>query len=357
MPTGPFGYAVFGASPFALLLAGLLRVHGKSVCLVGDPWSAYRLPRGFDFSVMPATRPETWALLKRGAAETTRFLRSIGKNLYERVDPLFVAETEASADYLGHMRWVASALGFEAERMADRAIAAEGTICVVRDAAMLVGGRIEPMLESWLDQLEVKRVPARATALSFPRHAPAAITYGELALEAESIILADDEAILMRLGGTERNALLTVTPRISLVTEPAKPLRAPLIHYLDRDVTLHQQQTQGAVSAIAGGEADTALPRIAPSLSAQGRIRRAGQTLIHTVGTTDGAPLIGRMGKGKATVIAGLGPSAAFLAPIVARVLAKAASDDEARYFELRDASKPARRQLVAEAAPAGMTP
>jgi hypothetical protein len=353
MPSGPFGYAVFGASPLALLLAGLLRVYGKSVCLVGDPWSAYRLPRGFDLSVMPATRPETWALLKRGTAETTRLLRSVGKNLYERVDPLFVAETEASADYLGHMRWVASGLGFEAERGADRAMAAEGTICLIRDAAMLAAGSIEPMLEEWLDRLEVKRLPARATALSFPRHAPAAITYGELALEAETIVFADDEAILMRLDGAESHPLLTATPRTSLVTEPAKPLSAPLIHYLDRDVTLHQQQTRGAISAIAGGEADAALPRIAASLRAQGRLRPAGQTLIRTVGTADGAPLIGRMGRGKATVIAGLGPSAAFLAPIVARVLAKTASEDEARYFELRDASKPARRQLVAEAAPA----
>jgi hypothetical protein len=350
MPVGPLGYAVFGASPFALLLAGLLRVHGKSVCLVGDPWSAYRLPRGFDVSVMPATRPETWALLKRGAAETTRLLRSVGKNLYERVDPLYVAETEASADYLGHMRWVASGLSFEAERTADRAIAAEGAIYVIRDAAMLTGGRIEPVLEDWLDRLEVKRLPARATTLSFPRQAPAAITFGEMALEAETVVLADDEAILMRLGGTERHALLSAAPRVSLVTEPARPLSAPLIHYFDRDVILHQE-TQGAISAIASGEADAALPRIAASLSAAGRLRRAGQTLIHTVGTTDGAPLIGRMGRGKATVIAGLGPSAAFLAPIVARVLANSASDDEARYFELRSTSKPAGRRLVVEAA------
>jgi hypothetical protein len=89
MAAGTYDFAILGASPFALLLAGLLRsAHGKSVVVVADPWSDYRLARGFELSVMPATRPETWALLKRGATETTRLLGTVGKNLYERVDPL-----------------------------------------------------------------------------------------------------------------------------------------------------------------------------------------------------------------------------------------------------------------------------
>src|SRR5262245_40512173 len=149
MTLGTFDYAVFGASPFALLLAGQLKsAHGKRVALVADTWSPYRLPRGFDLSVMPATRPETWAQLKAGAAETLKLLGTIGKGLYERVDPLFVAERGATADYLGHMRWIALGLGFAAERASDRAVSADGTICRVRDAAMLVGGRIEPALEA-----------------------------------------------------------------------------------------------------------------------------------------------------------------------------------------------------------------
>src|SRR5688572_24554906 len=334
MVAGTYDFAILGASPFALLLAGLLRsAHGKSVVLVADPWSAYRLARGFDLSVMPATRPETWALLKRGARETTKLLGAVGKNLYERVDPLFVAETEASADYLGHMRWMACGLGFAAERVIDQAITVDGTICRIRDAVMLKGGSVEPALEGWLGKLGVRHLPAREMTLAFPRGAHPAIGSAGETLEAETVVLADDDAILTHLVPPDRHRLLTVTPRTSLITEPAKPLSAALIHYLDRDVIQHQHQTRGPISVIAGGEADVALPRIAAGLRAQGQLRRSGQALIRTVGTADGAPLIGPMGKGKPTVIAGLGPSAAFFAPTVARVLANAASEDEKRYF------------------------
>jgi hypothetical protein len=356
MAAGTFDFAILGASPFALLLAGLLRsAHGKSVVVVADPWSAYRLARGFDLSVMPATRPETWALLKRGATETTRFLGAVGKNLYERVDPLFVADTEASADRLGHMRWMAFGLGFAAERAIDRGIAVDGTICRIRDAVMLIGGSIEPALEGWLGKLGVRHLPARETTLSFPRGVHPVISSAGETLGAETAVLADDDAILTHLAPADRLGLLTVTPRTSLITEPAKPLGAALIHYLDRDVILHQHQTRGPISAIAGGEADVALPRIAAGLRAQGQLRRSGQALIRTVGTADGAPLIGPMGKGKPTVIAGLGPSAAFFAPTVARVLANAAGEDEKRYFELRETSRATNRQSIAEGAPTEM--
>jgi hypothetical protein len=358
MTLGAFDYAVFGASPFALLLAGQLKsAHGKRVALVADGWSPYRLPRGFDLSVIPATRPETWAQLKAGAAETLKLLGGIGKGLYERVDPLFVAETGASADYLGHMRWVALGLGFAAERASDRAITAEGTICRVRDAATLVGGRIEPALEAWLDRLEVPRLSTAGITLNFPRTGAALLSRGEDALEAETVILADDEAILGRLAEADRHRLLTVTPRTSLLTEPAKALTATLVHYLDRDVALLQRGGKGPVAAIASGDADLALPRVASTLTALGPLRRSGQTVFRSVGTADRAPLIGRMGKGKAIVVAGLGDSAAFQAPAVARLLTGSASESEKQYFEPRETQKAANRQSVAEAAVPEMVP
>ncbi len=332
MPESRTDVAVFGASPFALLLAGLLRsTHGKRVCLVGDPWSAYRLPRGFDISVTPATRPETWVLLQRGAAETTKLLRTIGRGLYERVDPLFVADTEAGADYLGHMRWVAEGLGLAVEPVADRTLTRGGGIYRVRDAALLVGGSIEPALEAWLDGLGVRRLRAREASLSFARAGQAIIAHGEQQIESETIILADDEAILAHLPEPDRRPVLRAVPQTSVVTEPAKRLAAPLIHFLDRDLALSQYGGRGPVSAIAAGEADAALPRIAASLSRQGRLRRSGQTLLQAVVTGDGAPLIGHLGTSRAVVIAGLGASAAFLAPILARVVAEAAAKDEHR--------------------------
>jgi hypothetical protein len=352
MASAVFDFAICGSTPFAQLLAGLLAsLHGKSVCLVADGWSPYRLPRGLDLSVMPATRPETWTLLKRGASESLKLLGTVGKNLYERVDPLFVAETRASADYLSHLRWMAVAHGFAAERAVDRTLTGDGAICRIRDAAMLIPGRIEPALDAWLEKLGVRRFDAGATVLSFPRTGRPTLEIGSGAFEAETAILADDAAILGRLGETERHRLFAITARTSLVTESAKPLSAAFVSYLDREVLLLQRATKGAVTALADGAADTALVRIGASLPGQGQLRRAGQTVFRTIATTDGAPLIGRLGKGKATVIAGLGMSAAFLAPIVARTVASVPTADERSYFDARDVSKAANRQSVAETA------
>lgn len=351
MADGGFDYAVCGATPFAGLLAGLLAlVHGKRVCLIGETWSPYRLPRGFDVSVMPATRPETWALLKREGAETMRLLGTIGRGLYERVDPLFVAETRANADRLGHMRWMASGFGFAAERAVDRTLTTTGTICRIRDAAMLVTGKVEPAIEAWLAKAEVRRVRPADAMFTFRRDGASLVVRGNAA-EIGTVVLADDEAILDRLAPADRHRLIAVRAATSVLSEPAKPLSAALIHYLDRDVALHQRATKGPITALAAGEPDTALARIGASLGPIGPLKRAGQAQFRRVETLDGAPLIGRAGRGKAMTVAGLGDSAAFIAPVVARVLAGAASAEEQRYFEARDISKAANRQAVAEMA------
>jgi hypothetical protein len=346
---GAFDFAVCGASPFAGLLAGLLATaHGKRVCIVGEPWSPYRLQRNFDLSVMPATRPETWALLKRGGAETLKLVGGLGRGLFERVDPLFVAESGDAADYLGHMRWVALGLGFAAERATERAITTDGAICRIRDAAMLVPGRAEPAIDAWLAKAEVRRIGGE-TAISLRRDGTYALAFGDHLAEAAAVVLADDEAILRRLPVSERHRLLSIDAATSLLTEPAKPLAAPFIHYLDRAVAVHQRAGKGPIAAIAAGESDDALPRIGASLGAQGPLRRTGQTVFQAVTTLDGAPLVTRMGKAKLSVVAGLGASAAFFAPVVARVLAGSAADDERDYFAARDGTRPAARPSVAE--------
>ena len=72
-----------------VLLAGLLATaHSKRVCLVGDSGSAFRLPRSADLSVMPVTRPETWALLKETTPEVVRLVgRLRGRSGMQRIDP------------------------------------------------------------------------------------------------------------------------------------------------------------------------------------------------------------------------------------------------------------------------------
>ena len=343
-------FAVCGSTPFACLVAGLLgTVHGRRVCLVGDDWSPYQLIRGFDVSVMPATRPETWMMLKRGSAETLKLLGGIGKGLYERVDPLFVGETRASADALGHMRWVALGLGIAAERVVDRAIIENGSICRIRDAAMLVHGKAEPALFAWLDKEAVPRLPAAETGIALRRDGGATLTAGKQILDAAHIVLADDSAILARLPANDRHAAIRVSDFSSVLTEPAAPLAAAMIHYLDRQVDLCQRATKGPISILGGGPTENVLARIGASLAAQGRLKRAGQAVFRSISTADGAPIVGRTRTFKATVIAGLGASAAFLAPAIARFLAGAASEDEQIYMGARQPSKAAIRHAVAE--------
>jgi hypothetical protein len=134
------------------------------------------------------------------------------------------------------------------------------------------------------------------------------------------------------------------------VTEAAvRPLPAPLCRYLDRELVLSQRAAKGPVSALGEGDPDTALARIAACSAAAGPLRRTGQAVYRIVQTLDGAPLIGRTGRHKVTILAGFGDAAAFVAPAVARVLAGSASDDDRAYFEARDVSRAAHRQVVAE--------
>ena len=67
-----FDFAIFGSSPTALLLGGLLATtHKKSVCVIGEAWSPWPLPRRFDAGFVVATRPQAWAFLRAGSHETT----------------------------------------------------------------------------------------------------------------------------------------------------------------------------------------------------------------------------------------------------------------------------------------------
>lgn len=355
MAEGSYDLAICGSTPFAGLLAGLLAsVHGKRVCLVGDSWSPYRLARSLEISVMPSARPETWAVLRRGGAETLKLIGSIGRGLYERVDPLFIAETPTTAEYLSHMRWLALGFGFAAERAVDRAVTEDGAICRIRDAAMLVGGKAEPAIEAWLSGIGVTRIAGPDTSIAPRREGGFSLRYAGPPIDVPFVVLADDEAIVSRLPAADRHRLLTVSPSIGLTTDASpRPLAAAYMSWLDRDVIVHQRGGKGPVTAVAAGEADTALPRIGASLAGVAPIGRAAEARFLRVGTVDGAPLIGRMGKQRLTAIAGLGDSAAFLAPIVARYLAGTAADDEVRYFEARDVSKAASRAGVADTAAA----
>jgi hypothetical protein len=345
-----FDFAVFGSTPLAGLVAGLLAAeHNKRVCLVGESWSPFRLPRSYDVSVAPATRPETWALLNVLSVETMKLLATLGTGLTERLDPLTMAETTASINALLHMRHMAAGYGYAAERVADASLANTGLVLRLRDVAMLVDSRAGPAIGAWLDRLGVRRLAPEATGVVLRRDGTARLSAGAAILDAAQTVLADDSAILSHLDPDERDRALHQR-RVSVVlSEPAKPLASPLMSFLDRDVVLLQHGKGGGILALAGGPVDDAMARIGACIGSSRPLKRVGQASFRTLVTTDGAPLVGPAKGLRAIVVAGFGATGAFFAPALARHLAGAASETEKAYLAAREPSRGNARQSVAD--------
>lgn len=350
MADGAMDFAVFGSTPLAGLVAGLLAAeHGKRVCVVGARWSAFRLPRRYDLSIAPATRPETWALLHTLTGETTKLLATIGRGLTERIDPLAVAETGASIGAISHMRHIAAGYGYTIERLADKALTETGLVLRLRDVVMLSDSKAGPAIAAWLERLGVPRLDPDSTRVTLRRDGGTRLVTRETRLEAGRAVLADDEAIIDYLDPEARDRVLEQRWVTAVLTEPAKPLKAPLISFFDRDVVLMQRHKGGGILAFAGGTEEEAMPRIGACIGELGPLKRAGQASFKSLVTTDGAPLVGPAKGQRPVVIAGLGNVAAFFAPAVARHLVGAGSDAEKAWFAAREPSRGNARQLVAD--------
>lgn len=348
MADGSYDYLVLGSTPLAGLLAGLLATeHKRRVCLVGEPFSPFRLQRSIDVSIAPVTRPETLILLKRAAAETTRLVNSWGKGLVSRADPLFVAETPDSVAALGHFRHLALELGYAVEPMADRSIA-EGLMLRVRDVQLLGHGRLEPALESWLAKHEVRHLDRADTDLTLRKDGTARIVNNGHSVEAAQVILAGDDAVLEHLPEDAWDRSLAAVPGAAMLLDSAKPLPAPYMSFLDRGVVL-VQDGKVSVSALLAGDPATARARLGSAVSRGDALRLAGETVIGTLRTGDGAPYIGPARGHKAMVIAALGPTGAFLAPALARYIAGTAPPDEVEWFAARGPTRGNQRLLAAE--------
>lgn len=348
MADGSYDYLVVGSTPLAGLLGGLLAVaHQRRVCLVGEPFSPFRLQRCIDISIAPVTRPETLILLKRVAAETSKLIAGWGKGLVSRIDPLFIAETPDSIAALGHFRHLAIALGYTVEPVADRGIS-DGLMLRVRDSQMLGHGRLEPALEAWLAKHDVRHLDHAETTLTLRKDGTARIGHDGHSAEAAHVILAGDDAVLAHLPEEARDRSLETVPGAAILLEAGKPLPAPYVSFLDRGVILGQDG-KVSVSALLSGDPTSARARLGSATAKAGPLRLAGETVINTLRATDGAPFIGLARGLKTTVIAGLGPSAAFLAPAIARHIAGVSPPDEAEWFAARGPSRGNLRLQAAE--------
>ena len=348
MQNDAYDHLVIGSTPLAGLVAGLLaRDHGKRVCLVREPYSPFGLEQHFDLSVDLVTRPETLALLKRLSAETLKLIGSIGKHLVDRIDPLFIAESRAGMDALGHFLHLAQALDYPAERVADRNIA-EGGIIRVRGQSVIAHHRFSPALEAWLDRSEVRRLDPADTGVTLHRDGTATIESERREVGAQQVLLADDRAVLTHLALDTWDRSVVRSDATALLLQPAKPLPHPLKIWLDRGVTL-RQEPRGSLSAIAVGDRATAEARIAASAMRALPLRRAGIARFETLSTADGAPLLAPARGMRLTHLAGFGLAGAFYAPAIARQLAGKTSADEAAWFAARGATRGNLRLNAAE--------
>ncbi|MBK8085964.1 MAG: hypothetical protein IPK28_20205 [Devosia sp.] len=349
MSSATCDHLVIGSTPLAALLAALLATeHGRRVAIVTDPYSPFAMRRSFDLSMAPLTRPETLMLLRRCGEETLALLARAGKSLVDKVDPQFVAETPASQAALGHFRQLARLLEIAAEPVADRTVAQGAAICRVRGVSVIAPERFGPALDAFLDRHGVRRCDRLSTTVALRKDGSCEFDAGGQVVEAAATVLADDASIVALLTPETRDRVLLPAPALAILAQPARPMTLPPTVFLDRGVTVGREPS-GSIAAIVEGDPATASERLAASVQRALPLRRAGEAQLHRLATLDGAPFVGPGRGHKATIIAGLGMTGAFLAPAIARMLVGGSPPDEAAWFARRGPGRGNQRLDAAE--------
>ena len=343
-------FVIVGSTPVARLIAGLLAsAHGKSVVFAGESQSGYRLPRGVDLSVAPITRPQTWALLKSSLPETLKLISRIaGRRAWSRVDPILFSETAAGREALAHVRHLALAFGHAAEHVPPTAIGPGRDGLLLRDAVLLHRPTLEIALDAWLDQQGVRRL-GEDGALTVRHDGSAEIVAGMERLEIAQTVLADDTAIIGHVPPARWPALLVRRTASTILTEPTRQIAAPVMHRIDTGLTLVQQQAGRGIAAMGPGAIDPFAAALGVLLDKEHQFRQAGQSSYDTLVAADAAPAVGRLGGTGPDVVAGLGPSGAFLAPSIARWLCGKGTTAENTWLAARLVDRKAELSTVSE--------
>lgn len=351
MSEAEFDFAVFGATPLAHLLAGLLATaHGRKVMLVGEGQAGYRLIRGIDLSVAPMTRPESWAMLGHSVPEAARLISRIaGRSGLSRVDPIFFAEGRQDSEALSHMRHMALGFGIAAEPAAPSLLGEGRAGLVLRDAMRINRPALEHGLDRWLQQGSVLRLVPQSVSIGLD--GPARVVADGVTYLARQAILADDEALMTWLPLKQWPTLLRRTGFASILTTPTRPLAASVMLELNSGVFL-TQQAEGGIAGFGPGDLAHFSAHLQALLGRDRQVEQAGQTSFHGLMTLDGAPTFGRVAGVGADVVAGLGCAGAFVAPALARWLAGAASPSEAAWFGGRLINRSGKAAPVGDYAP-----
>ncbi|MBJ3785178.1 hypothetical protein [Devosia sediminis] len=351
MSDTPYDFAVFGATPLAQLLAGLLAsVHGRRVVLVGEGQAGYRLVRGIDLSVAPITRPESWAMLTQALPEVTRLVSRIGgRGALSRVNPIFFAEGWHHAMALSHVQHMAQGFGIAVEPVSQSLLGEGRQGIMLRDAVRINRPALEAGLGKWLERAGVTRLQAQKVSIASDGQAE--IIAEGAAVVAKQTVLADDDAVMAWLPLRQWPALLRRQHLTSILTTPTQPLAAGIMLQFNSGIVL-TQQAEGGIAAFGPGGLSDFADAVQALLGQNRPVELAGQTGFQALQSLDGAPAFGRVAGVGADVAAALGCAGAFLAPAYARWLASSASPEEAAWFGAHLVNRSAKSQPVAEYAP-----
>lgn len=350
MTSAPLDFVVVGTTPQARLIAGLLATtHGKRVALQGESQSSYRLARGVDLSVGPMTRPQTWSLLALLLPETLKLIGKIGaRRAWTRIDPILFADGPVSKEALAHVRQMAGAYSIAAERIPPRELGQDRDGIVLRDAVLLNRPALELSLDKWLAASGVRRLD-EGHDLVLAADGSATVAAGDNTIAFGQTVLVGDAALTRYLPQGAWPDILVAEQSSTILTEPTPAISAPVMHQLDRRLTLLQPADRG-ISAIGPGGIDSFTSGLRDLLGAQRPFRQAGQSTYWRAVTRDGAPAVGRINGTGPDVVAGFGMPGAFFAPALARWLCGTATEAERRWLDARLVDRNPAGSAVAEA-------
>lgn len=343
-----FDFVIIGSTPLSAVLSGVLSgTHGATVCWVGTLRHRLRPQSGFDVSVGPITRPDTWRLLQDCVPQTVQILDHIDNGkITERVDTLMISQRTDGSEALAHIRNTAPAYDIPVEREAISD--AFGAAYRFRDATRVLRRPLISTLPDWLRTQNVTLVSEQQLRLVAQKDGLVRMETDEAAVTANSVWLCDDQALSAHGRPKEIDRLFNRTAMTSLLFEPVKPLASAVTHAIDTGLMIYQRPS-GALDCVGPGAIDIVGDATATIVAQSAPLRLAGQSRFISLDSRDGGAICGESRTSGISMLGGLGVTGLFQVPAIARVLAKTASASETGYFAKRAPSKIYPRAKIAE--------
>lgn len=349
MKPNQYDLAVFGSSPQAQVLAALIAENqARRVLLVHNPASQVPLMRALDLSVGPIARPARWRQLRRGVEETQRIFAAAGLGTcLEHCDLVLMRDGAAGEAALGHVRALAGAHGLAVERLAvpaggDREQAGAAIQALIwRDAMRFDAARAYPKFAEWHERAGVARVGiGEVEELMISRDGSVRLSARGEPMAADAVVLADDEAVLAHANAPDIAGRLATIAMTGFLTEPVKtrlPGRAAVVV---GEGFAALQHASGVLSAFGEGAGGRLAEQMLGHLTGLEDVRLAGRSRYSALGSTDGAPVVGRGRTRRTWIVGGLGTTGLFEMVSLARFVAGQSDAGETDFWRAHALSR-----------------